>query len=51
MKVSYHRAKFSGHRHSGRGNIMVFICHVTLQDHTIKALHDFLVRSQFKNLL
>ena len=25
-------------------NIMVFICHVTLQDHVIKALNDFMVR-------
>ena len=24
---------------------MVFICHVTLQDHVIKALYDFMVRS------
>ena len=24
---------------------MVFVCHVTLQDHVIKALYDFMIRS------
>ena len=24
---------------------MVFVCHVTLQDHMIKALYDFMMRS------
>ena len=37
MKVSYCPAKFGGHRHSGSGDIMAFVCHVTLQDHMIKA--------------
>ena len=27
------------------GNIMVFVCHVTLQDHVIKVLNDIMVRS------
>ena len=27
---------------------MVFICHVTLQDHLIKALYDFMVRSSLR---
>ena len=24
---------------------MVFVCHVTLQDHMIKALYDFMIKS------
>ena len=44
-KVSYHPAKFGGHRHSGSRDIIVFVCHVTLQDDVIKALNDFMVRS------
>ena len=27
------------------GNILVFVCHVTLQDHVIRALYDFMVSS------
>ena len=32
--MSYHPAKFSGHRHSDSDSrdIMIFVCHVTLQD-------------------
>ena len=45
IQVSYHPAKFGGYRHSGSGDIMVFVCHVTLQDHVIKALIDFMVKS------
>ena len=44
-KVNYHPAKFGGHRHSGSRDIIVFVCHVTLQDDVIKALNDFMVRS------
>ena len=33
MKVSYHSGKFGGDKHSGSGNIIVFVCHVTMQDH------------------
>ena len=36
IKVSYLSAKFGGHRHSGSGDIIVFVCHLTLQDHVIK---------------
>ena len=36
---------FGGHRHSGSGDIMVFVCHVTLEDHMIKVLNDFMVGS------
>ena len=45
FKVSHHPAKFGCHRHSGSGDIMVFVCHVTLQEHAIRALDDFVVRS------
>ena len=34
---------FSVYRHLGVGNIMVFNCHVTLQDRMIKALRGFIV--------
>ena len=40
IKVSYHSAKFSGHRHCGSGNIMVLIYRVILQDHVIKGSSD-----------
>ena len=45
MMVSYHLAKFGGRRHSASGDILVFVYHVTLQDHVIKALNDLMVRS------
>ena len=45
MKVSYHPATFGSYRQSGVGDVMVFVCHVTLQDNVIKALYDFMVRS------
>ena len=32
LKVSYHPAKFDGHRDCGRGYIMFSVCHVTLHD-------------------
>ena len=34
--VCYHHAKFGGHRHSGRGDIMYLICRVISQDHAIR---------------
>ena len=37
--------KFGGHSHSGSRDIIIFVCHVTMQDHVIKALCDFMVRS------
>ena len=45
--MSYHPAKFSGHRHSDSDSrdIMIFVCHVTLQDHVIRAFCGFMVRS------
>ena len=42
--MSYHPAKFGGHRHSGGRDITIFVCEVTLQDHIIRALCDFMVR-------
>ena len=38
-------ARFAGHWHNSSGDIMVLICHVTLQDHMNKLLNDFLVRT------
>ena len=32
IKVGYYIAKFGGHRHSGSRDILVFVCHMTLQD-------------------
>ena len=40
--VSRHPAKFSGHMHSGSGN-MVLVCHKVSQDHVIKELGDIMV--------
>ena len=40
--VSHHPVKFSGHRHCGSGDIRIFVCHVTLQDHVIKGPFDFI---------
>ena len=28
--VSYHLDKFGGHRHSGRGDTMLLVCHMIL---------------------
>ena len=44
FKVSYHSAKIDDHKNSGKGDIMVSVCHVTFEDHVIKALDDFMVR-------
>ena len=40
--VSYQPVKFGGHRYSDSGDIMVFVCHVILQDHVIKKPCDFI---------
>ena len=42
---SHHSAKFGCHRHSRNRDIMVLVCQVTLQDHIIKDLYDFMIRS------
>ena len=44
-KVRAHQVKFGGHRLSGSGDKMVFVCHMTLQDYVIKVLNDFIIRS------
>ena len=43
--VSYYPSKFGDHWHSGSRDIMVFVSHETLQNHEIKPLSDFIVRS------
>ena len=46
--VSYHPAKFGGHRYSGSGDIMVLVCHVTSQSEAIKDSCDFIDRSTLR---
>ena len=46
IKVGYHPAKFSCHRHSDMGDIMALVYHVTSQDHVIKGSCDFMSRSK-----
>ena len=36
LKVSHHSIKFGSHRHCGSGSILVFACHMMLQDYIIK---------------
>ena len=48
--MSYHPAKFGGHRHSGGRDITIFVCEVTLQDHIIRALCDFMVRIPLRSV-
>ena len=45
IKVSYHLAKFGGHRNPGSRDIMVLFCHVALQDNVTRTLCDFIARS------
>ena len=33
---------FGCHRHCGNGDIMTLLCHVILQDHTIRGSCDFM---------
>ena len=44
IEVSYHPAKFGGNKHSSKGDIMTFVCHMTLKDFVIKTLYDFIDR-------
>ena len=46
--VSHHPAKFV--RIGTLGDIMVFVCHVTLQDHVIKALNEFMISSPSRSV-
>ena len=32
--ISHHHVKFNGNGHCGGGDIMVFVCHLSLQHHT-----------------
>ena len=48
IKLTYHTAKFGGYSYSGTGEIMTVVGHVTLQDHVIKPLNDFMARSPSK---
>ena len=45
VKVSYYLAKFDAHRHSGEGDIMLFVFHMNLQDHAIKTLYNLMIGS------
>ena len=44
LNVCNELVKFSGHRHSGRGDILL-ICHMILQGHVIKGSCDFLAKN------
>ena len=37
--------------HSGTGDVIVFAYHVTLYDHMIKALNDFMVRNNSRDII
>ena len=50
VKVRCHFTKFDGHRYSSSGDIMVFVSLVTLQDHVIKVLNDFMSKSSLRNV-
>ena len=41
----YRPVKFGDHRHSGRGDIIIFVYNVILQDPVVQALNDFMVRT------
>ena len=40
--MSYHPAKFGGHKHSGSRYIMVLVCHVISEDQVIKGSCNFM---------
>ena len=48
LRVSPHPTKFSGYRHYGRGDIMVLVYQVILQDRMIKGSFDFIDRSLWR---
>ena len=48
MIVSQHLAKFSGHTHCGRGDVISLVCYLILQSHVTKESlleDDFQVKS------
>ena len=49
--VSYYPAKLCGHGQSGRGDIMVPVCHVTLRYQVIKVLTDFMDRNLSRQVI
>ena len=50
LKVRHHPNRFGGHKHCGIGDIMVVVCYVTLQNHKIKALYEFMAKSPSKQV-
>ena len=48
LKLCHHSTIFGSHRLSGSRDIMISVCHVTLQGHVIRALCDFMVSEPFK---
>ena len=46
IKVSYHLAKFGGHRHCGNDDIMSLVCHV-LEYHVINSNYGGLCNGSF----
>lgn len=44
IKVSYHSVKFSFRTDCDSGDIVVFVCHLILQDHVIIIINDFMIR-------
>ena len=49
-KVNNNLTKYGRNKHCFVGDIMVLVCHVTLQDKVIKALYGFMVRSPSRYL-
>ena len=45
IKLNYHPAKFCGHTHSGSRDVTALVCHLTLEEHVIKASNDLMVKS------
>ena len=42
LTVGHHPAKFIGHGHCGKGDIVILVCHVILQDYLIKEPYDIM---------
>ena len=43
--VCHHLVKFGYHKDSASGDIMTFVCNVTLQDHVINVFYDFILKN------
>ena len=48
VMVSYHHVEFGSYKLSNSGDMMVFVCQVTLQDHVIKIFYEFVGRSPLR---